>query len=192
MPGLLISMSNIFKYINGLNNKLFHLNLLIAGSGLLTLKVTWNIIWAKLLSCNNFKKPGILSEAPLPPTQSCKMSLQSTSFLIQSPLTHSLLTFSPHKCVTSSTTFLLKKMFCPPGRRGRVWETLNPNEDEGINLLNQLTLSVWGTPGPVIDPGIRRKNPHLQIPIFRLYQWFSTQEALSNFKTYQCPFSTPI
>ena len=162
-PGLHISTFSILKCTNGLNNQLFHLNLLFAGRGYSLLKeVTWNIIWAKLLSCNNFKSPDILSEAPLPPTSELQGVIEPSSFLIQHPLTHSPLTLSPHKCIISSTTFLLKKMFCPPRRCDCIWETLSPSQDYGVNLLNRLTLSGSSTLDSVIGPGITRKNPHLQ------------------------------
>lgn len=101
------------------------------------------------------KGPDILSEAPLPPTLSHKMSLELAYFLIQSLLTPSPLASSPHKCVTSSITFLFKKMSCPPWS---ILETLNLSQDKGVNLLDQLTLSGSVHPTPT-GLEITRKTP---------------------------------
>lgn len=135
---------------------------LLEGGCSLIKGVTWNIIRAKFLSCSNFKRPDILSEAPLPPTLSRKMSLESAYFLIQGPLTRSPLTLSPHKCVTSSTTFLFKKMFCPPWRCRRILETLNLSQNKGINVLDHLLLRGSSAPEPVMGPGIIKRIPAFQ------------------------------
>lgn len=98
--------------------------------------------------------------APLPHTLSGKLSLESAYFLIQGPLPRSPLTLSPHKCVTSSITFLFKKMFCPPWLC--ILETLNLSQNKGVHLLNQLLGSGSGTPRPVIGPVMTRRTPALQ------------------------------
>lgn len=98
--------------------------------------------------------------APLPHTLSGKLSLELAYFLIQGPLPRSPLTLSPHKCVTSSITFLFKKMFCPPWLC--ILETLNLSQNKGVHLLNQLLGSGSGTPRPVIGPVMTRRTPALQ------------------------------
>lgn len=96
----------------------------------------------------------------LPPTLSGNLSLESAYFLIQGPLPRSPLTLSPHKCVTSSITFLFKKMSCPPWLC--ILETLSLSQNKGVHLLNQLLGSGSCTPGPVIGPGMTRRIPVLQ------------------------------
>lgn len=159
MPGFpsvwrLTATSSILKFISGRNNKLFHSNLLPAGRG----GGAWNIIRAKLLACSDFKRPDAPNGAPLPPTLSCKLLLESAYFLIQGPLTRSPLTLSPHKCVTCSTAFLFKKMRCPPWLCRRIWGTQNLSQNKGVNLRNQLLLS--GS-RPCDGPRNTQENPRL-------------------------------
>lgn len=120
------------------------------------------MIWAKLPSCSRFKRPDVPSEAPLPPTLRREMSPESAYFLFRGPPTCSLLTLSPHKCVTSSTTFLFKKMFCPPWRCRRIWEMPNPSQNKGIGLLTHLTSRGSRAPGPRMLPGASRGVPFPQ------------------------------